>query len=126
MPNKPLRPCRHAGCCELTKTGYCAAHMPKRSGGERSAEAKAWHRLYNLPQWTEELRPAQLLRQPWCEECAKRGQRVRATDVDHIRDHKGNLELFADANNLQSLCHSCHSSKTMRSMQRGRAERGRL
>lgn len=126
MPNKPLRPCRHAGCCELTDAGYCPAHMPRRSGGERSAEAKAWHRLYSLPQWTEELRPAQLLRQPWCEECAKHGRRTRATDVDHIQEHCGDLALFLDPGNLQSLCHRCHSSKTLRSMQQSRAGRGRL
>jgi len=32
--------------------------------------------------------------------------------VDHIQDHKGDRALFADLDNLESLCHSCHSRKT--------------
>lgn len=119
MPNKPLRLCRHPGCGELTDAGYCPAHTPQRpSGGDRSDEARRWHRLYSLPQWTEDLRPTQLLREPWCEECAKRGRRTRAMDVDHVRDHKGDLAVFLDRSNLRSLCHRCHSQKTARTMRR--------
>jgi 5-methylcytosine-specific restriction protein A len=36
--------------------------------------------------------------------------------VDHIVDHKGDWRLFVDRNNLESLCHSCHSRKTLREM----------
>lgn len=64
------------------------------------------------------MRAAQLLIEPFCAECAKQGRRVRASDVDHIRDHKGNATIFFDADNLQSLCHSCHSRKTLAEMQR--------
>ena len=64
------------------------------------------------------MRAAQLLLDPFCAECAKQGRRVRASDVDHIRDHKGNAKIFFDANNLQSLCHSCHSRKTLAELQR--------
>lgn len=67
--------------------------------------------MYKTPEW-QTLRSEQLLREPWCRECAKRGMRTRATDVDHIRDHKGDWAVFADPGNLQSLCHSCHSRKT--------------
>jgi 5-methylcytosine-specific restriction protein A len=42
--------------------------------------------------------------------------RVRATDVDHIEPHKGSWERFTDRDNLQSLCHSCHSRKTLAEM----------
>jgi len=35
--------------------------------------------------------------------------------VDHIIDHKGNMELFWDQSNWQSLCRKpCHSQKTAR------------
>ena len=37
-----------------------------------------------------------------------------ATDVDHIRPHKGDPRLFFDRGNLQALCHGCHSRKTSR------------
>ncbi len=111
MASKPLRPCRHAGCAALTRDGWCPAHKPKPAARRESA---AWHSWYSLSIWTDQLRPAQLLREPFCRECARRGWRVRATDVDHIQDHKGNWALFIDEGTLESLCHSCHSRKTMR------------
>lgn len=110
MSRKPLRPCRHPGCCVLVSDGYCAAHKPKY---QRSTDSAAWHRLYATPEWTDDLRPNQLLREPYCRACAQQGRRVRATDVDHIVPHRGDWELFTDRSNLQSLCHSCHSRKTM-------------
>ena len=122
MPTKPMRPCRKPGCFELTDSGYCEAHMPKRNG-PRSEAAKGWHKLYSLPVWTEDLRPTQLLQQPFCEECAKQGKRVRATDVDHRVDHKGDMRIFTDRGNLRSLCHSCHSRKTAKDLWKARKKR---
>ena len=113
MANKPLRPCRYPGCFALTKDGWCPAHKPEPRRSVRRESAK-WHNWYNLSIWTQDLRPAQLLREPFCRECARRGLRTWATDVDHIRDHKGQWALFMDESNLESLCHSCHSRKTMR------------
>ena len=111
MALRPFRPCRHPGCPELTREGWCPRHKPPPTPRRESA---AWHRWYSLPVWTRQLRPAQLLREPFCRICARKGLRVPATDVDHIRDHKGNWTLFTDPDNLESLCHSCHSRKTMR------------
>lgn len=114
MARRPARPCRHPGCSELTREGWCPRHKPKDN---RSAEAKSWRWMYYTKLWREDLRPNQLLEEPFCRECARSGKRVRATDVDHIRDHKGNWGLFCDDRNLQSLCHSCHSRKTLAEMQ---------
>ena len=111
MAQKPLRPCRHPGCGTLTREGWCPQHKPREA--PRSPEAAAWRRWYSLKVWTDDLRPGQLLREPFCRACAARGIRTPATDVDHIRDHKGDWALFTDRSNLQSLCHSCHSRKTM-------------
>ena len=58
----------------------------------------------------------QLLLEPFCRECAKQGLRVWATDVDHIEPHRGDWSKFTDRNNLQSLCHACHSRKTAEEM----------
>jgi len=113
MAMKPLRPCRHPGCGVLVPGGYCAAHQPPRT--DRSEEAKTWRWMYQTGDW-KRLRAAQLLRQPFCRVCAGRGLRVPATDVDHIRDHKGDWALFTDPDNLESLCHSCHSRKTAREL----------
>ena len=59
------------------------------------------------------MRTEHIITEPFCRECAKRGERVPASDVDHIIPHRGDLDLFNDKNNLQSLCHRCHSIKTM-------------
>lgn len=110
MASKPLRPCRHPGCRALTKAGYCQDHKPKQVARKESAQ---WHDWYYLPIWRDDLRPGQLFREPFCRLCAARGLRVRATDVDHVVDHKGDWAKFIDRANLRSLCHSCHSKKTM-------------
>ena len=124
MASKPLRPCRYPGCSELVTGGYCDKHKPKRSQ-DRSPEAAAWHRLYATDEWVNDLRPMQLLREPFCRECAKKGERVRATDVDHVVPHRGNLILFRDRSNLESLCHSCHSRKTAHELWENRAAKQR-
>lgn len=107
---KPLRRCAHPGCHALTSEGYCPRHMPKR---ERRESAK-WRYLYVDPRYGwQKRRTEQLLAEPFCRECAAKGLRVYATDVDHVVPHKGNVELFLHGA-LQSLCHACHSAKTMR------------
>lgn len=130
MAMKPLRPCRHPGCSVLVREGYCEAHKPK-DRARRSEEAQAWRWMYSTDEWTQDLRPAQLLREPFCRECARRSLRIPATDVDHVEPHRGDWAKFTDRENLQSLCHSCHSRKTMAEMRakndafRGRYQRQR-
>jgi 5-methylcytosine-specific restriction enzyme A len=62
---------------------------------------------YHSPEW-QALRRQVLLNRPVCALCRMK----RATHVDHIKPHRGNLVLFLDPRNLQALCWSCHSSKT--------------
>ncbi len=110
MAQKPLRPCKHPGCRELTREGWCPRHKPRHKRGE----SQAWHKLYNLPVWSR-LRADQLMRHPWCQQCQREGRPdVRATVVDHIVAHRGNLARFTDPDNLQSLCKRCHDRKTLR------------
>lgn len=122
MAEKPLRPCRHAGCPELTRDGWCPKHKPRH---QRRASAD-YHGWYMLPIWTRRLRPAQLLREPWCRECASAyppddpRHRTRATVVDHIVPHRGDWEKFIDPANHQSLCKRHHDQKTaLEQLQRG-------
>lgn len=119
MALKPLRPCQHPGCHELTRDGYCPAHKPQKAVRGESAK---WHWMYNTPEWTQQLRPAQLLREPWCCECAEQGNRVRATVVDHKKPHRGDWALFIDPQNHQSLCKHHHDAKTMRELNAKRRE----
>ena len=89
--------------------------MPAKAPRRVSAE---WHDWYNLPIWTEELRPAQLLREPFCRECVRLfspgdpRHRTRATVVDHKQPFRGNWALFIDPLNHQSLCKHHHDQKT--------------
>ena len=127
MASRAYRPCAHPGCRALVRKGYCDAHRPN-DRSRRSADAADWHRWYTLPIWVNDLRPTQLLREPFCRERAARARRdnrpellrVKATDVDHVRPHRGSWRIFTDRTNLQSLCHSCHSRKTMAEMNENR------
>lgn len=65
--------------------------------------------LYRLKAWRV-LRAEQLRLEPLCRKCAARGIHTPANTADHVVPHKGNMDLFYDQNNLQSLCPTCHSS----------------
>lgn len=128
MAMKPLRPCRHPGCPNLTRVGWCAKHKPKY---QRKASAE-YHSWYNLPIWTDNLRPNQLLREPWCAECAKAfppddpRHRTRATVVDHKTPFRGDWKLFVEPGNHQSLCKHHHDQKTAREQADARRKNGRF
>jgi 5-methylcytosine-specific restriction enzyme A len=47
-------------------------------------------------------------------ECEKTGRIEAANVVDHIIPHRGDMELFWDADNWQSLCRAHHDAKTRR------------
>ena len=64
--------------------------------------------LYLTREW-KLLRKQKLMEMPLCEYC----KLAKATHVDHKKPHKGSHFLFFDFSNLQSLCHSCHSTKTL-------------
>jgi 5-methylcytosine-specific restriction enzyme A len=52
--------------------------------------------------------------------CAAVGLTVLASDADHVIPHGGDLKLFFDPNNLQSLCHDHHGSKSRMTDQLGK------
>ena len=122
MALKPLRPCHYPGCDRLVNSGYCPEHKPKKAARRLSAEYHGW---YNLPIWTKRLRPDQLLREPFCRECAKQNVRTRATVVDHITPFRGDWALFIDTANHESLCETCHNRKTAKEMAAERRKNGR-
>ena len=61
--------------------------------------------------WKKE-RAAFLFRYPLCAACLAAGLSVLASVVDHIRPHRGDMRLFWDVTNWQSLCKRCHDQKT--------------
>lgn len=66
-----------------------------------------WHHLYKTAAW-KWLRLAQLRKEPMCAYCLAVGKTTSANVCDHKTPHKGDLVLFHDPNNLQSLCKPCH------------------
>ena len=53
-----------------------------------------------------------LKKNPLCVECLKLGRVTAATVVDHKVPHKGDMKLFWDKTNWQSMCENCHNIKT--------------
>ena len=78
-----------------------AANRTGRDADPRRAlplNGSAWQRL----------RASVLSGEPLCRHCAARGLVTEATDVDHVSGDPGDNS----SENLQPLCHSCHSLKT--------------
>ncbi|WP_433738985.1 HNH endonuclease [Pseudomonas putida] len=112
MPLRPQKPCNAQGCNVLTRNPrYCDAHahLLKSHVREKPRETSA-ARGYGY-KW-QQARAGWLAKHPLCRHCKARGLVVVATDVDHIEPHRGDMSLFWDRTNWQSLCHPCHSVKT--------------
>ena len=105
MPRKPKKPCRYPGCPNLTEALYCETHKTlvnqqydkyKRSE-TRSRYQGNWARI----------RRAYIQAHPYCEICFDEGRMIPANLVHHkIPLAEGGTNA---ADNLQSLCKSCHS-----------------
>ena len=99
-------PCKAPMCNQYaSKRGYCNSHQPQRSF------RLDWSDNYNKAAWIKMRRWA-LNRNPLCMRCSYYNITREAIDVDHIVPHKGDSKLFNDYDNIQTLCHSCHSWKT--------------
>lgn len=107
-------PCSYNKCPNLVGSGYlyCSQHgsiIIKQYDKDRGSSTK---RGYNS-RW----RKARLIywgEHPLCVECLKENKIIEATVIEHIVPHKGDMVLFWDESNWQSLCKSCHDRKTVR------------
>ena len=63
-----------------------------------------------------------LAEHPTCAMCAQQDppRLTPATVVDHVKPHKGDMELFWDTDNWQSLCKPCHDRHKQRAERSGR------
>jgi len=105
LPTRPMKPCRHPGCPNLTNNTYCDIHIElytRPSAKERGYNSK-WRRRSKLF----------LKAYPLCAECLKHNKLTPSTVVDHIIPHRGDPVLMWDeTTNWQALCESCHNKKT--------------
>ena len=113
--------CHWPGCTRAAEGYYCGEHQALSEqrrearkketrlfeGTRRKASAE-YNSLYHSRLWRD-LRLAFLAEHPCCALCG-----APATIADHITPHRGNEELFFSWDNLQALCQSCHSAKTLR------------
>jgi 5-methylcytosine-specific restriction protein A len=105
VPYKPLKPCKHGGCPNLTADSYCEQHKPlyQRASAKERGYGSRW----------QKSRIRFLKANPLCVRCNEQGRYVKTTVVDHIKPHRGDQRLMWDEGNWQALCKSCHDSKTM-------------
>lgn len=83
-------------------------------------ETTATPRLYNW-RWRR-LREQYLRINPLCRICWEGGRRIKATVVDHIIPHRGNMVMFWDEDNWQPLCKAHHDALKQREEKRGYSE----
>ena len=116
MPSKQLRPCKHAGCPELTRdpSGYCDSHRTDANERDRYCRGNASSRGYDS-RWNR-FRIQYLKRHPLCVDCmnAQQAQYIPAKEIHHIKKLKECPELKYSESNLMALCHTCHSKRTAR------------
>ena len=73
-----------------------------------------WRKLYCTARW-KRLRAATFLKDMYqCQMCKRAEHNTSKLVADHIKPHRGRLELFWDASNIWTLCASCHSSAKQR------------
>lgn len=110
MPRRAGHPCRYPGCPAIVHdVPYCEQHARERQVEYDAQRGSAASRGYGY-RWRQ-LRMMVLAAQPLCADPYHiHPLPVLATDVDHVvpLDAGGTDEL----DNLQALCHSCHSRKT--------------
>ena len=122
MPMMPSTLCNHIGCNnKATHKGRCALHQYQRKPTNQAVPSKlttkdnrqsSTQRGYDSRWRTARL--TFLEANPLCVECLQLGIVKAADVVDHIIPHRGDMEFFWDQTNWQSLCFSCHNTKTTR------------
>lgn len=108
MPTRPGRACNSVGCAEIVRDGHsrCPAHRREREQRRGSSSQRGYGSAWR------EIRDRFIRENPLCIFCQAEGRIVPATDVDHIiAKRDGGRDEWS---NLRSLCHACHSRRTVR------------
>lgn len=118
MPRALPKPCAMPGCPNIVRqVRYCPSCKPKMNKSSR-IDQKQRKKFYNSKLW-KYTRLEQLEREPTCRHCREQGKETIANEVDHVKPiEQGGSPT--DSRNLQSLCKSCHSKKTLSENNYGR------
>lgn len=79
----------------------------------RSVAAVEYRKIYNTARWRK-LRDAHKWSNPLCVYCLEQEIVQEVEVVDHIKPHRGDMDLFWDPSNLQSLCKAHHDGRKQR------------
>ncbi|ERT11881.1 HNH endonuclease [Photorhabdus temperata] len=113
MPWCPLKRCAYPGCKQRVKSGRCDEHKREARRVQDSKRGTRTARGYSN-QWGQ-YRLMYLKANPLCVICLKANIYTPATIVDHIIPIDGDSDvLFWPDFNHQSICHSCHNTKTFK------------
>ena len=109
--------CNWPGCPEVIKAGerFCQEHWKKhwakQTKSRNTKEGKKDNRFYSSQRWRN-LRKRVLSDEPFCRHCKEKGIIQESQEVDHIDGDRTNNSR----SNLQGLCKSCHSAKTIKEL----------
>lgn len=105
MPRSAPSICSHCGQPHPNgeRCAKAAAQIRERKTRHDAKRPSARQRGYDA-EW-DKARAEYLAVYSSCRRCGQ-----RATTVDHVIPHKGNMTLFWDRGNWQSLCDHCHNS----------------
>ena len=107
MPYKAHRLCLEPNCNKFAINGSSRCQEHKKLIEKKINQSRDITGIrYRATNYWKHARVAFLRRRPMCAECGG-----MATEVDHIIPWS-TWEDFADVNNWQALCKSCHSRKT--------------
>ncbi len=111
MPRRAASNCTRPGCAGVVRDGVCTGCGPRRKATDKAHDQRrgsSTSRGYGS-RWRR-LRMMFLRAHPLCADCSGAGLTTAATDVHHIIAKR---DGGADAwENLEALCHSCHSTVT--------------
>lgn len=116
MPTQPVNTKCSMLACKNTKAKFsarCTEHGGLDSKQiKRTEERIAFNGMYNNNAW-QRKRALQLSKQPLCQSCLSLGIVKGANHVDHLFSWNSIGSEAFYRNVFQSLCHECHSSKTL-------------
>ena len=116
MPTVPQQQTCAELCCNnpRTLTVYCLHHGGRDTVSRYTAptqERRKSNAQYSTRHW-QQIRLTQLSKQPICQSCLSRNIVTQAHHVDHVFPWQQIGKGAFYINLFQSLCASCHSTKT--------------
>lgn len=117
--NAPKKLCCEGGCFRIIDgdTTRCPkhteAHRTRRRGTDQRRPERTTDPFLSSAAW-QKLRKAKLQANPLCECCEKAGRTTAAQQVHHKRARQDAPDLVLDANNLESVCFTCHRAYTVK------------